>query len=58
MSDKRIFVLSDRQARAGAELAIRGAPEGYVVTICEPTRTLDQNAKLWPMLSIDSRSMM
>lgn len=26
------------------------APLGYVVTIAEPTRTLDQNAKLWAML--------
>lgn len=57
MSDKRIFILAHRQARAGAELAIRGAPDGYIVTICEPTRTLDQNAKLWPMLSDVSKQV-
>lgn len=57
MSDKRIFVLAHRQARAGAELAIREAPDGYVVTICPPTRTLDQNAKLWPMLGDVSRQV-
>ena len=26
------------------------APDGFAVTIGERTRTLDQNAKLWPML--------
>lgn len=57
MSDKRIFILAHRQARAGAELAIRGAPDGYIVTISEPTRTLDQNAKLWPMLGDVSRQV-
>lgn len=31
-------------------------PEGFEVIIREPTRTLDQNAKLWAMLSDVSRS--
>lgn len=57
MSDKTIFILAHRQARARAELAIRSAPDGYFVTISEPTRTLDQNAKLWPMLSDVSKQV-
>ncbi len=51
MSDKRIFILAHRQARAGAELAIHGAPDGYIVTISEPTRTLEQNAKFHAICS-------
>lgn len=27
------------------------APNGYVVTIAEPTRNLEQNAKLWAVLA-------
>ncbi|USE79004.1 recombination protein NinB [Cupriavidus gilardii] len=54
---KRIFRLVHRQARAGAELAIREAPDGYVVMLSEPTRTLDQNAKLWPMLADVSKQV-
>lgn len=30
---------------------IRQAPDGYVVTIKKPTRNLQQNAKMWAMLS-------
>jgi hypothetical protein len=29
---------------------IMGAPDGYIVTVREPTRNLDQNARLWAML--------
>ena len=44
-----IRIVSDAH-RDGAIEAVRQAPDGYVVTIQEQTRTLDQNAKLWPML--------
>lgn len=37
-------------SRALALEAVKSAPDGDVVRIDEPTRTLDQNAKLWPML--------
>jgi hypothetical protein len=37
--------------RAYAKAQIDKAPDGYVVTIREPTRTLDQNAKLWAVLT-------
>jgi len=31
--------------------AIRSAPDGYIVQIKPPTRSLEQNAKLWAMLA-------
>ena len=37
-------------ARKLACQAVAEAPEGYVVTIGEPNRTLEQNAAQWPYL--------
>jgi hypothetical protein len=37
--------------RAYAKRLIDEAPEGFVVTLCEPTRSLDQNALLWATLT-------
>lgn len=50
MSSKRVFKLVHSQARRGAEDAVRTAPDGYCVTVSEPTRSLDQNAAMWPIL--------
>lgn len=50
MSEKRIFRLVHEPARIGAANFAMQAPEGWVVTFAEPTRTLDQNALLWPLL--------
>ena len=47
---KRILKLTGNLARQAACRYINEAPDGYVVTIAEPTRTLEQNSKLWPML--------
>ncbi|MBA3755581.1 MAG: recombination protein NinB [Nitrosomonas sp.] len=44
------FELSHQIARNGAAQACLNAPDGYVVMIKEKTRTLAQNAKMWPML--------
>jgi len=30
--------------------AVRDAPDGYVVQISEPTRSLEQNSAQWPYL--------
>lgn len=57
MSEKRIFRLVHEQARRLAADYCRTAPDGFVVTVAEPTRTLDQNAKLWPMLQDISRQV-
>jgi len=47
---KRLFVLSHETARRNALEAIKTAPAGFVVTVGEPTRSLDQNARLWALL--------
>ena len=50
MSDKRVFKLVHNEARRLAGEAVATAPEGYCVTVAEPTRSLDQNAAMWPIL--------
>jgi hypothetical protein len=55
MSD--YFVLSHDTARQRAQEAIKSAPQGYIVKITEPTRTLDQNALLWPLLDCVSKQV-
>jgi len=48
---KRTFIMAHDMARQRAVEAVRQAPEGYAVTISEPSRTLDQNAAQWPYLA-------
>ena len=47
---KRAFVLAHPQARALALECVRTAQDGYVVTVGEPNRSLEQNAAQWPIL--------
>jgi len=47
---KRVFKLVHSQARQGAERAVKEAPDGFVVTVAEPTRSLDANAAMWVLL--------
>lgn len=47
---RRLFKLVHDQARAGALQCVKDAPPGFVVTVAEPTRSLDQNALMWPLL--------
>ena len=47
---KKIFRLVHPTARANAVSAVQQAQDGHVVTIAEPSRTLDQNATQWPIL--------
>lgn len=42
---KRRYILAHQVARQRAMEDVRTAPEGYVVRVEPPTRTLDQNAK-------------
>jgi hypothetical protein len=55
--DKRIYKLVHDTARRLAAAQCMNAPDGYVVTIQEATRTLDQNSKLWPMLGDVSKQV-
>lgn len=48
---KQIYVMSHAEARHRAVQAIQSAPEGYVVKIQPPTRSLEQNAALWAALT-------
>jgi hypothetical protein len=45
----RVYI-SGSYSRDKAKRLIDDTPSGYVVEIREPTRTDDQNRKLWPML--------
>lgn len=47
---RRTFILSHAEARHRAQEAVRNAPDGFVVAISEPTRNLEQNAAMWPIL--------
>ncbi len=49
--DKRTFKLVHTTARRLAAEAVQAAPDGYCVTVSEPTRSLDQNAAQWPYLA-------
>lgn len=54
---RRTFHLVHKVARQRALVALQDAPDGYVVTINEPTRNLEQNAALWAALSDISRQV-
>lgn len=45
------FVLNSAFARKRAATAAMNAPDGYILSVEEPKRTLDQNSRLWAMLS-------
>ena len=47
---KTVLKLTGDIAKRAAYARIMDAPIGHVVTIAEPTRTLDQNAAQWPYL--------
>lgn len=45
------IALSSKYTRDRAKRIIDQAPGGYIAVVEEPKRTLDQNARLWAMLS-------
>jgi len=47
---KKVFRLVHDNARLMAVREVQKAPEGYIVTVSEPTRSLEQNAAQWPIL--------
>jgi len=48
---KKTFRLVHAEARVRATQAVHDAPDGYVITVQEPTRSLDQNSAQWPYLA-------
>ncbi len=54
---RKVFFLEHDLARQRAMKAVQEAPAGLMVVIQEKTRTLDQNALLWPLLTSISRQV-
>lgn len=57
MSERQLFRMVHERARALAHDAVRYAPEGYVVEIKPPTRSLEQNARLHAQLTEISKQV-
>lgn len=51
------IILHQPKHRAAAVRLIGLAPDGAVVTVSPPRRSLDQNARMWAMLSSVSRQL-
>lgn len=51
MTERRIFRLVHDLSRQNAHKAIDAAPDGFIVEVKEPTRSLDQNAALHAALA-------
>ena len=51
MSDKRHYILAHDTARRLAAAQCMTAPAGYHVRVEPPTRSLEQNSRLWALLS-------
>lgn len=47
---KRTYGLVHDEARRRAAKDCMEAPDGWMVTVSEPTRTLEQNSAQWPIL--------
>lgn len=57
MDVRKTFVLAHDQARRGVGAFALAAPEGWHVTFRPPTRSLDQNARMWAMLGDVSKQV-
>ena len=57
MIEKKVYRLVHAQARQGAMHCIAHAPEGYIATIQPPTRSLEQNARMWAQLTDVSKQV-
>lgn len=53
---KKVYIMAHDTARKLATQAVQDAPEGYAVTVGEPTRNLDQNAKFHAICSDISKA--
>ena len=54
---KRTFILAHDTARRMAVEAVQSAPPGYCVKVEPKTRSLEQNARMWAMLTDVSRQV-
>lgn len=51
------YILAHDLARRRAVAAVAEAPAGYVITVAEPTRNLEQNALMWVWLQAFADSL-
>jgi hypothetical protein len=54
---KQLFILAHPRARRRAMQAVAEARDGQVITISDPTRSLEQNSRMWAMLADISRQV-
>lgn len=54
--DRQTFLLVTDRVRDNALAAVRSAPSGWRVKVEPPTRTTDQNSKMWAMLADVARA--
>ena len=57
MSDRKIFIFVHTEARRRAAEYCMIAPAGSIAEFKDAARTLDQNAKMWPMLEDISKQV-
>ena len=57
MDEKKTFVLAHDTARRGVGAFAMTAPADWHVTFRPPTRSLDQNARMWAMLTEVSKQV-
>jgi len=57
MSKKTFILLRGDIRRRAADFILRDAGDGYVVTVQEPTRNLEQNSLLWVLLTAFSEQL-
>lgn len=56
-TDKHVFYITDTNRKRVMRELYDSLPVGWKITITPPGRTLDQNAKLWPMLDDIARQV-
>lgn len=57
MSGMNNFILRNNKVRENACEAIKTAPDGTIVSLKAPTRSLEQNNRLWALLTDVSRQV-
>jgi hypothetical protein len=55
--ENQTYWLNHDLARKNATEAVKTAPVGYIVTVKQPTRTLEQNNRLWALLGDVSKQV-
>ena len=54
---RQLFILAHEQARKNAQEAVNTAPQGYIVEVRPPTRSLEQNALLHALIQEIAKSV-